>query len=145
MRIVLQRVKKASVAVNNEIIGKIDRGFLVLLGAAKGDTGERVQYWADKCSGMRVFEDDAGKMNLAIGDIGGEMLIVSQFTLCGDIAKGRRPSFDKAMPPEQAEKLYDSFCDKIKAKGIEVQTGRFGARMDVELINDGPVTLILED
>ncbi len=145
LRIVLQRVSKASVTVDDVIVGKIGSGFLVLLGAAKGDTEDRVHYWADKCAGLRVFEDNEGKMNRSISDINGEMLIVSQFTLCGDINKGRRPSFDKAMPPDDAEKLYESFCDKIQSKGINVETGRFGAKMDVELVNDGPVTLILED
>lgn len=145
MRIVLQRVKKASVRVDGETVGKIGPGFLIFFGAAKGDSEERVEYWAEKCSGLRIFEDDNGKMNLSITDINGEMLIVSQFTLCGDVTRGRRPSFDKAMPPDEAEKLYESFCNKIKTKGINVQTGRFGAKMDVELINDGPVTMVLED
>ena len=145
MRIVLQRVKRASVKIDSEIVGQIGRGFLVLLGAAKGDTEKQVQYWADKCAGLRVFEDENGKMNLSIDQVKGEMLVVSQFTLCGDTAKGRRPSFDNAMPPRQAEELYLKFCRIISDKGINVATGRFGARMDVELLNDGPVTLILEN
>jgi len=141
----LQRVKNASVKVDNEIIGEIGQGFLVLLGAQAGDDEKRVDYWADKCAGMRVFEDSEGKMNLALGDISGEMLVVSQFTLCADVSRGRRPSFDKDMLPQPAEKLYESFCRKIAEKGIKVATGRFGAKMDVQLVNDGPVTLILED
>ena len=145
MRIVLQRVKQASVTVEDKIVGKIAKGFLILLGAANGDTTEKVEYWADKCAALRVFEDENGKMNLGITDIEGEVLVVSQFTLCGDITRGRRPSFDKAMPPEDAKKLYEYFCDKLKDKGINVQTGVFAAKMDVELINNGPVTFILED
>ncbi|MCP4581653.1 MAG: D-tyrosyl-tRNA(Tyr) deacylase [candidate division Zixibacteria bacterium] len=145
MRIVLQRVKSASVKVDNKTIGRIGKGFLVLLGAEKGDTRKEVEYWADKCAGLRVFEDNNGKMNLALSDVSGEMLVVSQFTLCAKLSKGRRPSFDNAMPPVDAEKLYESFCKTIADKGITVQTGSFGAKMDVELINDGPVTLILEN
>lgn len=145
MRIVLQRVKKAAVRIDNEIVGQIGKGFLVLLGAEKGDTDEQARYWAEKCVGLRVFEDASGKMNLALDEVDGEMLVVSQFTLCGDIAKGRRPSFDKALAPSKAEELYKEFCRIISEKGINVATGRFGAKMDVELINDGPVTLILEN
>ena len=145
MKIVLQRVSKATVTVAGEVVGKIGRGFLVLLGAAKGDDDSRVRYWVDKCVGLRVFEDNDGKMNLALADIGGEMLVVSQFTLCADTAKGRRPSFDKAMPPDEAERLYEDFCKQVADKGIKVEKGRFGAKMDVELVNDGPVTLILAD
>ena len=145
MRIVLQRVISASVKVDNETISRIGRGFLVLLGAEKGDTEKQVEYWADKCIGLRVFEDENGKINLALGDIGGEMLVVSQFTLCANITKGRRPSFDSAMPPNEAERLYNDFCNIVSNKGIPVQTGLFGAKMAVELINDGPVTLVLEN
>ena len=145
MKIVLQRVKQAAVVVDGEKISEVERGFLILLGAEKGDDENRLQYWVDKCVGLRVFEDEQGKMNLAIGDAGGEMLVVSQFTLCADIARGRRPSFDKAMPPEQAEKMYEDFCNKVADKGIKVKRGRFGAKMNVELVNDGPVTLILAD
>lgn len=145
MRIVLQRVHSASVKVDNEIISHIGKGFLVLLGAEKGDTEKQAEYLADKCVGLRVFEDNRGKMNLALADINGEMLVVSQFTLCADIAKGRRPSFDNALPPAQAEKLYNDFCNIVSNKGIPVQTGSFGAKMAVELINDGPVTLVIEN
>ncbi len=145
MRIVLQRVHSASVKVDSEIVSRIGRGFLVLLGAEKGDTQKQVEYWADKCIGLRVFEDENGKMNLALSDINGEMLVVSQFTLCANLAKGRRPSFDNAMPPAEAEKLYDNFCNVVSNKGIPVKTGLFGAKMAVELINDGPVTLVLEN
>jgi D-tyrosyl-tRNA(Tyr) deacylase len=145
LKIVLQRVNKASVTVAGEVISEIGRGFLILLGAEKGDDESRVRYWVDKCVGLRVFEDSNEKMNLAISDIGGEMLVVSQFTLCADTAKGRRPSFDKAMPPADAERLYEGFCQQLTEKGIKVKQGRFGAKMDVELVNDGPVTLILAD
>jgi len=145
LRIVLQRVHSASVKVDNEIISHIGKGFLVLLGAEKGDTEKQAEYLADKCVGLRVFEDNRGKMNLALADINGEMLVVSQFTLCADIAKGRRPSFDNALPPAQAEKLYNDFCNIVSNKGIPVQTGSFGAKMAVELINDGPVTLVIEN
>jgi len=145
LRIVLQRVSSASVKVDNETISRIGRGFLILLGAERGDTEKQVEYLADKCVGLRVFEDENGKMNLSISDISGEMLVVSQFTLCANIAKGRRPSFDNAMPPPEAEKLYNDFCNIVSDKGIPVQMGVFGAKMAVELINDGPVTLVLEN
>jgi D-tyrosyl-tRNA(Tyr) deacylase len=145
LKIVLQRVKHASVKVNNEVVGKIEKGFLVLIGAEKGDTEEQLQYWAGKCVGLRVFEDENGKLNLSISDVGGSMLVVSQFTLCASVSKGRRPSFDNAMPPVEAERMYDRFCDLISGKNIKVERGRFGAKMDVELINDGPVTLVLEN
>jgi len=145
LRIVLQRVLSASVKVDNEIVSRIGRGFLVLLGAEKGDTEKQVEYWADKCAGLRVFEDENGKMNLALSDIKGEMLVVSQFTLCANIAKGRRPSFDNAMPPPEAEKLYNDFCNILSDKEIPVKTGIFGAKMAIELINDGPVTMVLEN
>ena len=145
MRIVLQRVKRALVTVDDETIGQIGRGFLVLVGAQKDDTLKQANYLADKCAGLRVFEDENGKMNLSIKDIGGEVLVVSQFTLCADVSKGRRPSFDGAMPPADAERLYMQFCELRTGHGLNVQTGRFGAKMAVELINDGPVTLILEN
>ncbi|NLI15276.1 MAG: D-tyrosyl-tRNA(Tyr) deacylase [candidate division Zixibacteria bacterium] len=145
MRIVLQRVKKASVKVNNIVVGEIDKGILLLVGAQKGDTVKQAEYLADRCAGLRIFEDNQGKMNLSILDVGGKVLVVSQFTLCGDISRGRRPSFDNAMPPAEAEALVTKFCEFLKGKGLEVQTGRFGAKMMVELLNDGPVTFVLEN
>jgi D-tyrosyl-tRNA(Tyr) deacylase len=145
VRVVLQRVKRASVKVDDETMGQIGCGFLILVGAQKGDTEKQASYLADKCVGLRVFEDKNGKMNLSIKDIGGQALVVSQFTLCADISKGRRPSFDGAMPPDDAEKLYMRFCELLSEQGLNVQTGRFGAKMAVELINDGPVTFILEN
>jgi D-tyrosyl-tRNA(Tyr) deacylase len=145
MKIVLQRVKRASVTVGDDIVGKINKGLLLLIGAQKNDTEKQAAYLADRCAGLRIFEDTAGKMNLSLLDIGGQALVVSQFTLCGDISRGRRPSFDDAMLPAEAESLVAKFCEFLKEKGIEVQTGRFGAKMAVELINDGPVTFVLEN
>jgi D-tyrosyl-tRNA(Tyr) deacylase len=145
MKIVLQRVKKASVKVDDIVVGEINKGILLLVGAQKGDTVKQAEYLADRCAGLRIFEDQQGKMNLSLLDIGGKALVVSQFTLCGDISKGRRPSFDKAMPPAEAEPLVARFCELLKTKGIEIQTGRFGAKMAVELINDGPVTFVMEN
>jgi D-tyrosyl-tRNA(Tyr) deacylase len=145
MRIVLQRVKRANVKVKGDIVGEIDKGFLLFVGAQKGDTVKQAEYLADRCAGLRIFEDNQGKMNLSILDVGGKVLVVSQFTLCGDISRGRRPSFDNAMPPAEAEALVTKFCDFLKGKGLEVQTGRFGAKMMVELLNDGPVTFVLEN
>jgi D-tyrosyl-tRNA(Tyr) deacylase len=145
MKIVLQRVRNASVKVDNKTVGQIGKGFLLLIGARKGDTEKQAELLAGKCAGLRIFEDENGKMNLALKDVGGEILAVSQFTLCADLAKGRRPSFDNAMPPVEAEKLYEKFCNLLAEKDINVQTGVFGAKMAVELVNDGPVTLILEN
>ena len=144
MRAVVQRVSRASVTVDNEVTGSIERGFLVLLGVGEDDTQDDVIYLAGKVASLRVFEDDAGKMNLSLDDVGGKMLVVSQFTLLGDCRKGRRPSFIKAAAPELAEELYRSFVAEVRGQGIEVQTGRFQKQMDVELINDGPVTLLLD-
>ncbi len=144
MRAVIQRVKEAKVEVNGDIIGKIGEGFLVLLGIRKDDTEEDVRYLADKVIGLRIFEDEAGKMNLSITDINGEILAVSQFTLYGDCRKGRRPSFDEAAQPDLAERFYELFVDEIRKKGIKVETGRFRALMDVHLINSGPVTILLD-
>ena len=144
MRIVFQRVQKAEVRVVNEVTGKIDHGALIFLGVAKDDTVENADYLIDKITQLRVFEDGQGKMNLSATDVKASFLVVSQFTLYGDCRKGRRPSFDKAADPAKAEELYEYFVDKLKEKGFSVETGRFAAMMDVELINDGPVTFVLE-
>lgn len=144
MRIILQRVKKASVETGGEVVGQIGQGALVLLGAGKEDSAEDVEYLVEKIINLRIFEDDAGKMNLSVTDIGGEVLIVSQFTLYGDCRKGRRPSFDKAAPPDLAEDLYESFVQRLRDFGVPVQTGKFGAMMDVSLVNWGPVTIMLD-
>jgi D-tyrosyl-tRNA(Tyr) deacylase len=144
MRAVIQRVSQASVTVAGEVIGQIGRGVLVLLGVADDDTEDDVIYLAGKIAGLRLFEDDAGKMNRSLADVGGKMLVVSQFTLLGDCRKGRRPSFIHAARPEQADELYRSFIAEVKGQGIEVETGRFQQHMDVELINDGPVTLLVD-
>ncbi len=144
MRAVVQRVSRASVTVGNEVTGAIDRGFLVLLGVSEDDTQDDVIYLAGKIAGLRVFEDDAGKMNRSLDDVGGKMLVVSQFTLLGDCRKGRRPSFIKAAAPEKADELYRSFVAEVRGQGIAVETGRFQKHMDVELVNDGPVTLLLD-
>jgi D-aminoacyl-tRNA deacylase len=144
MRAVLQRVTRAQVTVAGEVVGRIERGFLVLLGVAQDDTESDAQYLADKTVQLRVFDDAAGKMNLALADIGGAVLVVSQFTLLADCRKGRRPSFIAAAPPDLAERLYETFVAAIGAQGIPVATGRFRAMMEVELVNDGPVTLVVE-
>lgn len=144
MRAVIQRVKGAKVEVDGEVVGKIKQGYLVLLGVRKDDTEEDVRYLADKVIGLRIFEDETGKMNLSISDVKGEILAVSQFTLYGDCRKGRRPSFDEAAQPEVAERLYELFVEEIRKSGIKVETGRFCALMDVYLINSGPVTILLD-
>ena len=145
MRLLVQRVKYANVKVNNEIIGKIDNGFLVFLGITHTDTEENADYLVQKLINLRVFEDENEKMNLSIQDIKGELLIISQFTLYADTKRsGNRPSFTDAAKPEQANKLYEYFIEKCKEKGIYIQTGEFGADMKVELLNDGPVTIMLE-
>jgi len=144
MRAVVQRVSRSSVTVDGEITGSIERGFLVLLGVAEDDTQDDLIYLAGKIVGLRVFEDDEGKMNRSLADVGGRMLVVSQFTLLGDCRKGRRPSFIKAARPDRAEELYRSFLAEVRGQGIEVETGRFQEHMDVELVNDGPVTLLLD-
>lgn len=144
MRAVVQRVSRASVTVNGEVTGQIEQGFLVLLGVGEDDTQDDVIYLAQKTVGLRVFEDADGKMNLALAEVNGKMLVVSQFTLLGDCRKGRRPSFVNAARPEQADELYQSFVAEVKGHGIEVQTGRFQQHMDVELVNDGPITLLLD-
>jgi D-tyrosyl-tRNA(Tyr) deacylase len=144
VRAVLQRVTRARVLVDQEVLGQIDRGFLVLLGVTHADTPEHARWLAEKVAGLRVFSDAEGKMNLALADVGGAALVVSQFTLYGDCRKGRRPSFLDAALPEQAVPLYEAFVAALRAEGVRVETGRFGAMMQVELVNDGPVTLILD-
>lgn len=144
MRAVIQRVTASEVHVGNETIGRIGSGLLVLLGISQSDEEKDADYLADKIAHLRIFEDDDGKMNRSLVEAGGEMLIVSQFTLLGDCRKGRRPSFVQAAPPEKAERLYDHFVNQVRLKGIPVATGQFQAKMAVSLVNDGPVTLILE-
>ena len=141
---VVQRVAGCKVHVNHQTVGKIGSGLLVLLGISRSDEEKDAGYLADKIPLLRIFEDEAGKMNRSLVDVGGEMLIVSQFTLLGDCRKGRRPSFVEAAPPEKAEELYDHFVYCVRLKGISVATGQFQAKMAVSLVNDGPVTLILE-
>ena len=144
MIIVLQRVKEAVVEVKGKTAGKIGRGLCLLVGIERGDTEEEVVTLAQKALELRIFPDEKGKMNLSLQDIQGEILVVSQFTLAGSTRKGRRPSFDKAEEPTRAESLFDRFVDYIRQKGILVETGSFGAMMEVHLTNDGPVTFILE-
>lgn len=144
MKAVIQRVSRSSVSVDGEIVGSIGRGFVILLGISRTDTEQDSTWLAKKCAGLRVFEDDQGLMNLGLNDVGGEALVVSQFTLYGNCDKGRRPSFTDAAPPETAEALYRVFIGVLRDEGIHVETGRFQAKMLVEIVNDGPVTLIIE-
>ena len=144
MRVLLQRVKKASVTVDGEIVGAIEQGFVALVGVGHGDGEDQAQWLAKKVAGLRVFEDDEGKFNLSIKDVGGAMLVVSQFTLYADARKGRRPSFVDAAPPEVAEPLVERFADMLRGEGLNVEMGVFGAMMLVEIHNDGPVTIWLE-
>ncbi len=144
MRAVIQRVSRAAVEVEGEIVGRIGQGLLILLGVAKDDTEADAQYVADKAATLRMFADAQGKMNLAIEDAEGGVLVVSQFTLLGDTQKGRRPGFDRAAPPDQARRLYEAVVTLLKARGLRVETGRFGASMAVELVNDGPVTFLVD-
>lgn len=144
MRACVQRVSQAQVTVAGEVCGQIDRGLVVLLGVAVDDSADDAQALAEKIAGLRIFDDEAGKMNLALADVGGAMLVVSQFTLLGDCRKGRRPSYLAAAGPELAETLYQHFVDVVAARGIEVATGRFRQHMQVALTNDGPVTLLLD-
>ena len=144
MKIVLQRVSRAEVRVEGRVTGRIDAGFLLLAGFAPGDTPETLGWMADKVLSLRLFPDEAGKMNRSLADAGGAMLVVSQFTLLGDCRKGRRPSFDAAAPPDVARALYEQFVASVREQGIEVATGRFREMMQVELTNDGPVTLLLD-
>lgn len=144
MKLVIQRVKKASVTVDEKIVGKIDKGLLVFLGVTHDDNEEKVDYLVKKICNLRIFEDENEKMNLSVKDVNGSLLIVSQFTLYADTSSGNRPSFTNAAKPEFADKLYKSFKQKCKNCGLEVQSGIFGANMQVELINDGPVTIVME-
>jgi D-tyrosyl-tRNA(Tyr) deacylase len=144
MRIVLQRVSRARVTVEGRVTGEIGRGLLLLAGFTDGDSEDALAWMADKVVGLRIFPDDEGKMNRSVQEVGGGLLVVSQFTLYGDTRKGRRPSFVDAARPEIAIPLYERFVELLRATGLPVGTGEFGAMMDVELVNDGPVTLILE-
>lgn len=144
MKALIQRVKSASVTIDGKLFSKIEEGLLVLLGVEKGDTEENAQKLTDKLVKLRVFEDNQEKMNLSLQDIKGEMLVVSQFTLCADCKKGTRPSFDNAALPDIANKLYEYFISLVKEYNIPVKTGQFGAMMDIELINNGPVTFMIE-
>ena len=144
MRAVVQRVSQCAVDVDGKKVGSIGPGLLVLLGVAKGDEPSAADYLAEKIANLRIFEDDHGKMNRSLMDIQGDMLVVSQFTLLGDCRKGRRPSFIQAAPPEIADRLYQQFVEAVRSKGLHVETGEFQAMMAVSLINDGPVTLVLE-
>ena len=144
MRLVIQRVLESSVRIDGEIVGQIGKGFMVLCGVEDGDTEADVRYCIDKTVNLRIFEDDAGKMNRSILDDGGEILAISQFTLHGDVRHGRRPSFIKAARPETAVPRYDAYCEGLRAAGVHVETGVFQADMKVSLINDGPVTLLVD-
>ena len=141
---VVQRVLRASVRVAGEVRGSVDRGLLAFVGVANGDGEEAARFLADKLAGLRIFEDDAGKMNRSVVDVGGGVLVVSQFTLLGDARKGNRPGFTDAAPPEEANALYERFCALLRERGLEVGTGVFRASMEVELVNEGPVTILLD-
>ena len=144
MRAVIQRVNNASVTVSGKVIGKIGKGLLVFLGVGEGDTEADLKYIADKTVGLRIFSDTDDKMNLSVGDIGGEVLVVSQFTLYGDCRKGKRPSFTASMEPNGAKKMYEDFIKMIESNGIKTAHGEFGADMQVSILNDGPVTILLD-
>jgi len=144
LRVVLQRVREGSVEVEGKTVGQINKGLVLLVGATAGDGEKEVVYLADKCANLRIFEDQEGKMNLSVLEVGGEILVISQFTLYGDTKKGRRPSFTEALEPKEAEKLYLMFIDYLKEKGLRVEQGIFGAKMLVKIFNDGPVTFILD-
>jgi D-tyrosyl-tRNA(Tyr) deacylase len=144
MRLVIQRVTSASVKVGGETVGEIGRGLLVLAGVERGDGLEKVRAAAEKLAGLRVFEDGAGKMNLDLAAVGGALLVVSQFTLAGSLERGRRPSFDRAAPPEEAAPLIDALVEDLRGRGFRVETGRFRAYMEVSLVNDGPVTFVVD-
>lgn len=144
MRVLIQRVSRARVAVGQDTVGEIGRGLCVFLGVGKQDNEQNADFFADKIRNLRVFDDEQGKMNRSVADIGGEVLLVSQFTLYGDCRKGNRPSFTDAAPAEQAEQLYQRVAERLREAGLKVATGRFQAHMQVSLVNDGPVTLVLE-
>ena len=144
MRAVVQRVSRASVKVGDELAGEIGKGLLVLLGVAQEDTEADADYLAEKIAGLRIFEDDAGKMNLSVEDVGGAVLAVSRFTLLGDVRRGKRPSFDGAAPPQEARELYEYFVEKVRGAGLRCETGRFQEMMQVELVNQGPVTILVD-
>ncbi|MEE2640820.1 MAG: D-aminoacyl-tRNA deacylase [Planctomycetota bacterium] len=144
MRAVVQRVSHSLVRVEEKVVGQIERGLLVLLGVEEGDTGNDMEYLAEKVMGLRVFEDHQGKMNLSVGDVGGGLLVVSQFTLLGDVRKGKRPSFVRAADPDTGDRFYREFISFVEGRGIRVETGQFRASMSVELVNEGPVTILLD-
>ncbi len=144
MRAVIQRVRRCRVTVESRVTGEIGPGLLVLLGVGRGDTEAAADYLAEKVLGLRIFEDDAEKMNLSVQDVKGEVLVVSQFTLYGDVRRGKRPSFDAAARPEEARRLYEYFVEKIRAAGLRCETGEFQAMMEVEMVNSGPVTILLD-
>lgn len=144
MRAVIQRVSRASVSVDHDLVSYINKGLLVLLGVAETDTIEDAKYLAEKTAGLRIFEDDNGKMNLSVTDISGEVLVISQFTLYGDCRKGRRPSFTEAAEPQKAQELYEKYISYLSDLGLNPKTGVFQAHMSVELVNDGPVTILLD-
>jgi D-aminoacyl-tRNA deacylase len=144
MRAVVQRVSRAQVVIAGEVTGQIGLGLLILLGVGHDDTEADANYLAEKIAGLRVFEDDSGKMNRSVQDVGGSVLAVSQFTLYGDVRRGKRPSFDRASPPEKARQLYEFFVERIRSTGLRCETGRFQEMMKVELVNEGPVTILLD-
>ncbi|MDH3807880.1 MAG: D-aminoacyl-tRNA deacylase [Desulfuromonadales bacterium] len=144
MRVVIQRVSEASVTVDQQTVGAIGQGLMVLLGVAQGDTSQEAKALAEKTAGLRIFEDDAGKMNRSVEEIGGSLLVVSQFTLLGDCRKGRRPGFTDAAPPELADQRYEEYVAALRSRGVNVATGVFRADMQVALVNDGPVTMLLD-
>jgi len=144
VRAVIQRVSRAKVTVGGEVVGEIGPGLLVLLGVGSGDTRADADYLAEKTIGLRIFEDRDGRMNLSLADTGGALLVVSQFTLYGDVRRGKRPSFDGAAPPQEAKDLYEYFVEKIRVAGLRCETGRFQEMMQVELVNEGPVTILLD-
>lgn len=144
MRAVVQRVTRAKVSIDHQVVGEIGAGMLVLLAAGRGDGPEQIKWMAEKLTGLRIFSDESGKMNLSLTQVGGSMLVVSQFTLYGDCRKGKRPSYTDSAPPDEASGLYASFVETLRGMGIPVQEGVFGAMMEVDLVNDGPVTLIVD-